>query len=68
MQSPLVPNDGGRGLMPTAIIPAVVAGQYPSPTVTVFYEDTHKQKEASEPYSVYHTTINLSEEEGGESP
>ena len=42
LQSPLVPNSGGRGLMPAAIISAVIMGQYPSPTVAFFYEDSHK--------------------------
>ena len=42
LQSPLVPNVGGRGLMPAAIIPAVITGQYLSPTITFFYEDSYK--------------------------
>ena len=42
LQSPPVPNGGGRGLMPAAIIPAVITGRYPSPTIVFFYEDSHK--------------------------
>ena len=41
LKSPLVPNDGGRGLMPAAIILDIITGRYPSPTVAVFYEDSY---------------------------
>ena len=55
----LVPDGSGRYLAHAAIISAVIAGRYPLPTTRLFYGGSHKWKEASKPYSLYHTTINL---------
>ena len=35
--------------MPATIIPDIITGRYPLPTVTVFYEDSHIWKEAQSP-------------------
>ena len=44
LQSSLVPNGGGRGLMPAAIIPAVITGQYPSPIIAFFLRGQPQMK------------------------
>ena len=44
LQIPLVPNGGGRGLIPAAIILAVITGRYPSSTIAVFTRTVTNEK------------------------